>query len=134
MTWVKICGITNLEDALVAVDAGADALGFVFYEKSPRKVNVQTVRDIVPELPETIQKVGVFVDQTVQTISEIVNQTGLTTVQLHSWNALERVSTYLDGFQNGARTIKTVVVANLGEFANGVAISLSDDAKEKLFG
>ena len=47
MTWVKICGMTNLEDALVAVDAGADAVGFVFYEKSPRYVTVETVREIV---------------------------------------------------------------------------------------
>jgi hypothetical protein len=52
MTWVKICGMTNLEDALVAVEAGADAVGFVFYEKSPRCVSVETARDIVEKLPE----------------------------------------------------------------------------------
>ncbi len=59
MTWVKICGITNLEDALVAVEAGADALGFVFYEKSPRKVTALQVRksNRMPRL----EKVGVFV-------------------------------------------------------------------------
>jgi phosphoribosylanthranilate isomerase len=62
MTWVKICGMTNLEDALVAVDAGADAVGFVFYEKSPRYVSVETAREIVEELPEEVEKIGVFVD------------------------------------------------------------------------
>ena len=61
MTWVKICGMTNLEDALVAVEAGADAVGFVFYEKSPRCVSVETVREIVGKLPERVEKVGVFV-------------------------------------------------------------------------
>ena len=45
MTWVKICGMTNLEDALVAVDAGADAVGFVFYEKSPRNITVEAARE-----------------------------------------------------------------------------------------
>ena len=62
MTWVKICGITNLEDALLAVEAGADAVGFVFYEKSPRCVNVETVRGIVAKLPKAVEKIGVFVD------------------------------------------------------------------------
>jgi phosphoribosylanthranilate isomerase len=61
MTWVKICGMTNLEDALVAVDAGANAVGFVFYEKSPRYVPVETAREIVNKLPDRIETVGVFV-------------------------------------------------------------------------
>lgn len=61
MTWIKICGITNLEDALVAVEAGADALGFVFYEKSPRNVTAQDVASIVEKLPEHTEKVAVVV-------------------------------------------------------------------------
>ena len=61
MTWVKICGMTNLEDALAAVDAGADAVGFVFYEKSPRFMTVERVREICEKLPESVEKVGVFV-------------------------------------------------------------------------
>lgn len=61
MTWVKICGMTNLEDALTSVDAGADAVGFVFYEKSPRCVTVETAREIIEKLPESVEKVGVFV-------------------------------------------------------------------------
>jgi phosphoribosylanthranilate isomerase len=91
MTWVKICGITNLEDALTAVDAGADALGFVFYEKSPRKAEIETTRDIIRELPDRIEKVGVFVDDEPERIREIASQTGLTTVQLHGRRALEKV-------------------------------------------
>lgn len=61
MTWIKICGMTNLEDALAAVDAGADAVGFVFYEKSPRYVTAETAKKIVAKLPEHVETVGVFV-------------------------------------------------------------------------
>ena len=61
MTWVKICGMTNLEDALAAADAGADAVGFVFYEKSPRCVTVETAKEIVGKLPKSVEKIGVFV-------------------------------------------------------------------------
>jgi len=82
MTWVKICGITNLEDALVAVDAGADAVGFVFHEKSPRKVDVKTAQAIVAELPARVEKVGVFVEQSADVIREIAKRTGLTIVQV----------------------------------------------------
>jgi phosphoribosylanthranilate isomerase len=61
MTWVKICGITNLEDALVAVEAGADAVGFVFYEKSPRNVRLDEVSAITSHIPNETERVGVFV-------------------------------------------------------------------------
>ena len=61
MTWVKICGITNLEDALVAVEAGADALGFVFYKKSPRNVSAGDVGEIIENVPESLDKVAVVV-------------------------------------------------------------------------
>src|ERR1700744_2360952 len=81
MTWVKICGMTNLEDALVAVEAGADALGFVFYEKSPRNVTVETAREIVRELPESVEKVGVFVGASASAWRQVVDLAGLTAVQ-----------------------------------------------------
>ena len=83
MTWVKICGMTNLEDALTAVDAGADAVGFVFYEKSPRNISVEAARAIVEKLPESVEKVGVFVDLESERIREIVLAVGLGAVQLH---------------------------------------------------
>jgi phosphoribosylanthranilate isomerase len=83
MTWIKICGTTNLEDGLTAVKAGADALGFVFYEKSPRRVDPETVREIVKNLPPHVEKVGVFVNESVESILDTVERTGLTAVQLH---------------------------------------------------
>ena len=86
MTWIKICGTTNLEDALTAVDAGADALGFVFYEKSPRKVDQETARRVVGDLPGTVEKVGVFVNQTEDPICAMADEVCLTAVQLHGDN------------------------------------------------
>ena len=83
MTWVKICGMTNLEDALTAVEAGADALGFVFYEKSPRRIDAATAREIVAKLPEKIEKVGVFVLKDAEQASQIAEYAGLTGLQVH---------------------------------------------------
>jgi phosphoribosylanthranilate isomerase len=88
MTWVKICGTTNLEDALLAVEAGADAVGFVFYEKSPRCVTVETVREICEKLPERVEKVGVFVGGTSESIAEETRQSGLTIAQIYPWESL----------------------------------------------
>jgi phosphoribosylanthranilate isomerase len=86
MTWVKICGVTNLEDALVAVEAGADAVGFVFYEKSPRCVSVEAAREIVAKLPESVEKVGVFVNEQEDLICSVVDGAGISTVQMHGDN------------------------------------------------
>ena len=84
MTWVKICGITNLEDANTAVEAGADALGFVFYEKSPRNVAPETVRTIISKIPSHIEKIGVFVGSNPDNLPELARSVGLTGSQLHS--------------------------------------------------
>jgi len=83
MTWIKICGTTNLEDAHLAVEAGADALGFVFYVKSPRYINPEAAQKIVEQLPETIEKVGVFVNSDAPDVVAIVNDVRLTAVQWH---------------------------------------------------
>lgn len=86
--WVKICGTTNLEDALAAVDAGADALGFVFAE-SPRRVEPAVAAQITRSLPEGIERIGVFVGETAERIGEIVKEVGLTGVQLHGYKTLD---------------------------------------------
>ena len=89
MTWVKICGMTNLEDALTAVEAGADAVGFVFYEKSPRNISVEAAREIAEKLPESVEKVGVFVDLESERIREIVLAVGLSAAQLHGRESMD---------------------------------------------
>jgi phosphoribosylanthranilate isomerase len=83
MTWIKICGTTSLEDALTSVDAGADALGFVFYEKSPRQMEPEAVREIVKKLPPGMETVGVFVSESVEESSLIAEYCGLTAVQVY---------------------------------------------------
>jgi len=80
---VKMCGITNAEDALAAVAAGADALGFIFYEKSPRYVVPAVAAAIIAELPPLVTPVGVFVNEGLATVRSIMDTCGLALAQLH---------------------------------------------------
>lgn len=83
MVKVKICGITNLDDALQAVDAGADALGFVFYDLSPRCITFETAERIIRKLPPYITTSGVFVNNPASFIESAVERCGINVVQLH---------------------------------------------------
>lgn len=83
MVKVKICGMTNLEDTLLAVKEGADAVGFIFYKKSLRNVSAKTVKTIVAALPPFIETVGVFVNESADRINRIVDSCKLSAVQLH---------------------------------------------------
>jgi len=80
---IKVCGMTQLKDVLTAVDCGADAVGFIFYQKSPRHVNESTVKKIVTHLPPFVSRVGVFVNETAERINRLAKVCGLDAVQLH---------------------------------------------------
>jgi phosphoribosylanthranilate isomerase len=80
---VKICGMTQLKDALFAVEQGVDAVGFIFYEKSPRAVTMKTVRKIITKLPPLVDTVGVFVNESAERVNKIADYCGLDLVQLH---------------------------------------------------
>lgn len=83
MVKIKICGITNAEDAAMAVSAGADALGFVLYGKSPRFAEPNVVRDIVASLPPFVLPIGVFVNEEASVVRKLVDECGLALAQLH---------------------------------------------------
>lgn len=83
MTKVKICGITNLEDALLSAKFGADALGFNFYEKSPRYILPEKAREIIEQLPENVLKVGVFVNANLEKIIKTAETAKIDALQLH---------------------------------------------------
>jgi phosphoribosylanthranilate isomerase len=88
--FVKICGITNREDALDAVDAGARALGFVFYQRSPRGVDPANLEPWIGQIPADIWKVGVFVNESPETIEQIGSQLKLDIAQLHGAETPDR--------------------------------------------
>jgi phosphoribosylanthranilate isomerase len=83
MAKVKICGITNSEDALLSVKSGCDALGFVFYKKSPRYIPPEKAIQIIKNLPSKVIKIGVFVNSREKTIRRIARLCGLDVLQFH---------------------------------------------------
>ena len=89
---VKVCGNTAVETAMVAVDAGADLVGFIMAPGTPRSLTVERARQIVRELPPTVDRVGVFVDQPIAEVEEIAAEVGLTVIQLHGREAWEDAS------------------------------------------
>lgn len=80
---IKICGITNYEDAKLACDLGADAIGFIFYKKSKRSVDAEEVKNIISKLPAFILKVGVFVNERIDIVNQIMQDCKLNIAQLH---------------------------------------------------
>jgi phosphoribosylanthranilate isomerase len=91
-TRIKMCGTTTLEDALAAVAAGVDALGFIFHQKSPRYIEPETARQIIAELPPFVDAVGVFVDRPLAELAEIIRFCGLGYAQLHGQETPEYCS------------------------------------------
>ncbi len=110
-TWIKICGTTSLEDALSSIEAGADALGFIFAE-SKRRILPENAQKIIRELPPDIEKIGVFLDAGAMGIRQVINEVDLTGIQMHGEGDVPReVYSYLpEHRRDRLRKIKTIIV------------------------
>lgn len=130
---VKICGITNIEDAFAAIEAGADALGFVFFSESPRYVSHNEVAEIIKKLPPFISTVGVFVDEAPLMIEQTIIKTGIDIVQLHGRESSE-------AYNISRRIIKAIRVKSLESldpliyFKDKVSAFLLDTYMPDVFG
>jgi len=113
MTWVKICGTTNLHDAQLCVSAGADALGFIF-APSPRQIEIEAAKEIVAAIAGHVETVGVFVDESPQRVAEVASHAGLSGVQLHGDEPASMLPLFRRGLGN-RKIIKTLHASELLE-------------------
>ena len=134
MVKIKVCGITNIEDARTAAEAGADAIGLVFAESS-RKVNVEEAQEVAAALPKDVLKVGVFVNEEPGEVVRIAREVGLDYVQLHGDEGPEDVTAARGG---GVKVIKALRVRGAADLAEiegyGADLYLLDAYSEKARG
>jgi phosphoribosylanthranilate isomerase len=126
MTWLKICGTTNLQDAQSSVAAGASALGFIF-APSPRRIDVATAAEIISALRSEVEAIGVFVNETPERVAEIADQAGLTGVQLHGDEAAASLPEFRRALED-RKVIKTLSARALegGEIKLGAYLAARD--------
>lgn len=110
MLKVKICGLTNAEDAAVAVEAGADAVGFVFHRKSPRCAETSAVKAIIRELPPFVLPIGVFVNEEPNVVRDVMDSCGLALAQLHG----DETAAYCETL--GRPVLKAIRIRDRGSF------------------
>ncbi len=110
-TRIKMCGITRVKDVEAGIAAGLDALGFIFYDKSPRNIEPDFVRDVVARIPPFIDCVGVFVDRDRQEVEEIVEYCGLSHAQLHG-NEDPKYCERVERFVSPCRVVKAFRVSD----------------------
>lgn len=127
MAWIKICGTTNLDDALAATEAGANALGFVF-APSPRRISPRDAARITAALPAKVEKLGVFVNQSVDLVLDTVEKAGLTGVQLHGEEDV-RYARQLQQKNGQLRIIRAISLRDVGDGkGKGLAVAMQEEA------
>lgn len=124
-TRVKICGITRLEDALTAIAAGADALGFVFYPPSPRSVESTVAEAIIKQLPPFVSTVALFVNESPEQVRAVIEQTGIDLLQFHGDESPEYCNQFERPYFKALRMSPDIdVVAETKRFASARAVLL----------
>jgi phosphoribosylanthranilate isomerase len=109
-TWIKFCGTTSLDDAMASVEAGANALGFIF-ATSERHITMEKAQKIIGELPAHVERIGVFLSATLEEIREVVTNIDITGIQLHGNEFAPEVYDYLPKDRRDTlRIIKTIIV------------------------
>jgi phosphoribosylanthranilate isomerase len=127
-TWIKFCGTTSLEDALASIEAGADALGFIF-APSKRRIAPEKAQAVIEQLPPTVERVGVFLNASPEEISRVVGLVDLTGIQLHGNEVAVDVRRALPGNRSSLRIIKTIVMGNgMARVATALAAGEAVDA------
>lgn len=129
--FVKICGITNVEDGLAACEAGADAVGFVFWPTSPRAVDATTARRIGQALPASIARVGVFVDADRPTLERTAEEAGLDLLQLHGSESPRDMEGLPRRVWKALRVDAALALATAVPFARAAAGVLLDTKAER---
>jgi phosphoribosylanthranilate isomerase len=122
---IKICGITNKEDALAAAHLGADALGFVF-APSPRKISAERAREIIKVLPPFVKTVGVFVDEDPERVSSVAARCGLDILQFHGSESVDYCSSFDRQVIKAVRLQSRDELENLAKYVNVVDALLLD--------
>ena len=123
-TWIKFCGTTSLDDAMASVEAGANALGFIF-APSRRRISIEKAQKIIRELPAHVERVGVFLSATPREIRDVVTSVALTGIQLHGDEFAPEVYDYLHKHRRATlRIIKTIIVQDgfEGRIDGGMAV------------
>ncbi|MEZ5524360.1 MAG: phosphoribosylanthranilate isomerase [Pseudomonadales bacterium] len=124
-TRIKICGITRPEDALAVAEAGADAIGLVFYPKSPRAVTIEQAVAIVNVLPPFVTRVGLFVDATPAELEAVLDRVELDVVQFHGNESLERCESVGKEYMKAVRVRETSdIIAALERYPTASALLL----------
>lgn len=130
-TRIKICGITNIEDAKSAIEAGADAIGLVFYEKSPRYVAINTADYIIKNSSPLVNYVGLFVDADENYIKKVLNRVAIDTIQFHGQESEEACAQYNKPYIKAIRMSKEINLAEQCEkYSSANALLLDTYVKD----